>query len=66
MVRRTDKDITALMTEGTAVTRALARGVHDALLRHVQAGVPAVEWQDGKCVWLSPEEIKQRIEKMNG
>jgi len=55
----------AVMTEGTEVDEALARGVRDALLRHCQAGVPAVEWQDGKCVWLSPEEIKRRIEEMD-
>jgi hypothetical protein len=65
MVRRTDKDIMALMTEGTAVTQALARGVRDALVRHVQAGVPVVEWQDGKSVWLSPEETQRRIDEMD-
>ena len=57
MVRRTDKDIMALMTQGTEVDEALARGVREALVRHLQAGVPVVEWQDGKCVWLAPEEI---------
>ena len=65
MARRTDKDIMALMTEGSEVDKALAGGVRDALMRHVQAGVPAVEWRDGKCVWLSPEEIKRRIEEMD-
>ena len=65
MARRTDKDIMALMTEGTEVDEALARGVRDALVRHVQAGVPVVEWQDGKCVWLSPEEIQRRIDEMD-
>ena len=65
MARRTDKDIMALMTEGTPVTKALTRGVRDALVRHVQAGVPVVEWQDGKCVWLSPEEIQRRIDEMD-
>ena len=65
MAHRTDKDILTLMTTGTEVDEALARGVRDALMRHVQAGVPAVEWQGGKCVWLSPEEIKLRIEEMD-
>ena len=65
MAHRTDKDIGALMKEGTQVQAALARGVREALMRHVHAGVPAVEWQDGKCVWLSPEEIKRRIEEMD-
>jgi hypothetical protein len=65
MARRTDKDIMALMSEGTPVTEALARGVRDALVRHLEAGVPVVEWQDGQCVWLSPDEIKRRIEEMD-
>ena len=65
MARRTDKDIMALMTEGTEVDKALARGVRDALVRHRQAGVPVVEWRDGKSVWLTPEEIQRRIEEMD-
>jgi hypothetical protein len=65
MAARTDKDIGALMKEGTQADAALARGVRDALVRHVQAGVPAVEWQNGKCVWLSPEELKLRIQEMD-
>jgi len=65
MAARTDKDIGGLIRERTRVDEALARGVRDALMRHVQAGVPAVEWRDGKSVWLSPEEIKRRIEEMD-
>ncbi len=66
MAARTDKDIASLMKEGTQVDAALARGVREALERHCQAGVPAVEWQDGKCVWLSPDEIRRRIAEMDG
>ena len=65
MPLRSDKDIMRLMTEGNEVDEALARGVRDALVRHLQAGVPVVEWRDGKCVWLSMEEIRERIEQMN-
>ena len=64
MAARTDKDINALMKEGTQVDAALARGVREALVRHCRAGVPAVEWQDGRCVWLTPEEIERRIGEM--
>jgi hypothetical protein len=39
------------------ITQALAKGVYDALLRHKQAGNPVVVWQNGKMVWLKPEEI---------
>lgn len=40
------------------ITRALARGAQKALLQHKQAGNPVVVWQDGKIVWLKPEEIE--------
>jgi len=53
------------MDEGTAVDEALARGVREALRRHVQAGVPAVEWRDGKTVWVGPEELARRIAEMD-
>ncbi|MEK6726616.1 MAG: hypothetical protein AABY54_08735 [Deltaproteobacteria bacterium] len=41
------------------ITQALADGVHEALLRHKQAGNPVVIWRDGKTVWLKPEDIVQ-------
>ncbi|HUW59174.1 MAG TPA: hypothetical protein VMZ92_21240 [Planctomycetota bacterium] len=61
MAARTDKDIGSLIRERRQVDAALARGVREALLRHCRAGVPAVEWQDGKCVWLAPEELERRL-----
>jgi len=65
----TDKDVGLIMKEGKLVDAALTAGVREALVRHVQAGLPVVEWRDGKCVWLTPDEIKQRIaqiDKKNG
>lgn len=41
------------------ITQALADGVHEALLRHKQAGNPIAVWRDGKTVWLKPEDIGQ-------
>jgi len=64
MAARTDKDIGGLIRERRQVDAALARGVREALMRHCRAGVPAVEWQDGKCVWLAPEELERRVEEM--
>ncbi|MFW6157734.1 MAG: hypothetical protein ACOC8E_00080 [Planctomycetota bacterium] len=65
MAPKTDKDVSAIMEEGTQVDAALRKGVRDALVRHVQAGAPVVEWRDGKCVWIGPEEIKRRIEDID-
>lgn len=39
------------------ITKALAHGVHKALLRHKQAGNPVAVWRDGKTVWFKPEDI---------
>lgn len=69
MAAETDKDVSLIMKEGKLVDAALTAGVREALVRHVQAGLPVVEWRDGKCVWLTPDEIKQRIaeiDKKNG
>jgi hypothetical protein len=49
--------ITEALADKEKITQALAKGVHDALLRHKQAGNPVVVWQNGKMVWLKPEEI---------
>jgi hypothetical protein len=49
--------ISEVFSNPEKVTQALARGVHDALLKHKQAGNPIVVWRDGKIVWLKPEEI---------
>jgi len=61
----TDKDIGLIMKEGKQVDAALTAGVREALVRHVQVGLPVVEWRDGKCVWLTPDEIKQRIDQID-
>ncbi|MFO7900642.1 MAG: hypothetical protein R6V58_16470 [Planctomycetota bacterium] len=65
MTVRTDKDIDAIMKDGERVGAALTAGVRAALVRHVQAGAPVVEWRDGKCVWIGPEEITRRIEEID-
>jgi len=49
--------ITEALADKDKITQALTRGVHDALLKHKQAGNPVVVWHDGKMVWLKPEEI---------
>jgi hypothetical protein len=49
--------ITEALADKDKITQALTRGVHDALLKHKQAGNPVVVWHDGKMVWLKPEDI---------
>jgi hypothetical protein len=52
------KDILKLFSDRELVTKALKKGVMDALRRHKQAGNPVCEWRDGKVVWIAPEDIK--------
>ena len=56
--REKHKDrITEALADKDKITKALTQGVHEALLKHKQAGNPIVVWRDGKMVWLKPEEI---------
>jgi hypothetical protein len=56
--RNTDgRDIPRLFEDDQAIEDALATGVRQALREHKQAGVPVVEWRDGRVVVVPPEEI---------
>ena len=39
------------------ILAAMRQAVREALLRHKQAGNPVAVWQDGKVVWVQPEDI---------
>lgn len=51
--------ISELFENKEIITQALARGVHEALLKHKQAGNPVAVWREGKIVWIKPEEIHE-------
>ena len=65
MAAKTDKDVSAIMKDGTLVDAALTAGVREALERHRRAGLSVVEWRDGKSVWLTPAEIERRIKEID-
>ena len=50
-------DIEALFADGREIDAALAKAVREALLEHKRAGNPIAVWQDGRVVWIPPEEI---------
>lgn len=50
--------IEEVIADRDRIASALAEGVKDALKLHKQAGNPIVVMQDGKMVWLKPEEIQ--------
>jgi hypothetical protein len=49
--------LSRLLAESDAVEAAVRAAVHDALLMHKRLGNPVVTWQDGKVVWIPPDEI---------
>lgn len=57
-------DIAALMADGRLVDAALTAGVRAALLAHARAGLPVVEWRDGRTVEVPPREIRRRLRLM--
>jgi hypothetical protein len=59
------KDIDRLMRSPHVVKEAAAEGVSQALRRHVQAGVPAVESVGGRLVEVTPRRLAARL-KGNG
>ncbi len=62
---RNRKTIAEIMADGKLVDAALVRAAREALVRHLQAGQPVVAWEDGKTVWLGPDEIKERIKAID-
>ncbi len=57
-IKEKHKDrIAEAFTDPDKITKALAQGVRDALLKHKQAGNPIVVWRNGRIVWLKPDEI---------
>lgn len=40
------------------VTRAIARGTREALIRHKALGVPIAIWKDNQVTIVPPEEIE--------
>ena len=62
---RQPKDIAAILADPTLVQTALTRAVRRALVEHCRAGLPAVEWRDGKVVFVPPAELRRRIRAMD-
>jgi hypothetical protein len=52
------RDIAEAFADDRLITRALRKGVRDAMRRHRQAGCPVVIWRRGKVVCVPPEEIR--------
>jgi hypothetical protein len=60
-----DKDrarsVAEMIDDDELMTEAIRKGVHEELLSHARAGNSVPVSENGLIVWLSPEEIYQRL-----
>jgi hypothetical protein len=50
-------DIADAFARGTPIDEAMNEAVREAVRLHKRMGLPMAAWQDGKVVWIPPEEI---------
>lgn len=60
MNEQPQRSISELMADNDLITAAITRAVRQAVLEHARAGRPVATWEDGKVVWIQPEEIFAR------
>ncbi len=53
-----DLDFHECFQDNDRVTRAIARGIRDAAIRHKALGVPMAIWKDNQVTIVPPEEIE--------
>ncbi len=51
------KNIDEFFNNGSEIDEALQKAVKETLLHHKKAGNPIVSWEDGKIVWIQPDDI---------
>jgi hypothetical protein len=55
------RSISDMIDDDELMTEAIRQGVCEELLSHAKAGNSVPVSENGKLVWLSPEEIYQRL-----
>jgi hypothetical protein len=55
------RSISEMIDDDDLMTEAIRRGIREALLSHARAGNSVPISENGKIVWLSPEDIYQRL-----
>ncbi len=53
-----DDEISKAFHNPAKITKIIQAGIHEALLKHKQAGNPICEWRNNKVHWIAPEKIK--------
>jgi hypothetical protein len=55
------RSISELIDDDELMTEAIGQGVREELLSHARAGNSVPISENGQIIWLSPEEIFQRL-----
>jgi hypothetical protein len=53
--------IRELLANHELITDAIRRAIREAVLKHARDGNPVATWENGKVVWIPPEEILSRF-----
>jgi hypothetical protein len=64
MASRRDVDIADILARGTPIDEAMNKAVRDAVRLHKRMGLPMAAWQDGKVVWIPPEQLPLEGEEL--
>jgi len=49
-----DDEISMIFNNPQIITQAIQAGIHAALLKHKQLGLPICVWRDDKVIWIDP------------
>lgn len=55
------RPIEELLDDDELTTGAIRQGIREELLSQARAGISVPESKDGKVVWLSPDQIFERL-----
>jgi hypothetical protein len=61
MIEKIQRSIAELLADHDLITAAISRAVREAVLEHAHAGRPVAALENGKAVWVSPEEVLARF-----
>jgi hypothetical protein len=61
MVEERTRSIAEMIDDDDLMTEAIRHGVREELLAHARAGNSVPVSENGLIVWLSPDEIYQRL-----
>jgi hypothetical protein len=53
--------ISERLADHSLINEAICRAVREAVLNHARAGQPVATWQNGKVVWIQPDDIISRL-----